>query len=117
VTTLCEKAGLSRQAYYKDHHKRARQKIWEQFLIAEIKKIRQKHERMGGRKLLDKLTALLAENSIQIGRDRFFELLRRNNLLIRRRRNIPHTTDSSHGFNIVPTCSKTLNWQPTSGMG
>ncbi|NOY22812.1 MAG: IS3 family transposase [Acidobacteria bacterium] len=98
VKALCKKAGISRQAYYKEHQKRGKQEIREDLLIDGIKKIRQDHERMGGRKLLDKLTSLLIENKITIGRDRFFDFLRRNNLLILRRKKAPYTTDSRHGL-------------------
>ena len=106
MKSLCKKTGISRQAYYKDHHERSRQEIQEELLIDGIKKIRQKHEQMGGRKLLDKLTVLMAENSIQIGRDRFFEFLQRNNLLIRRRSKAPYTTDSRHGLRTWPNLLK-----------
>ncbi len=98
VKILCEKVNLSRQAYYKGHHKRAKQEIREDLLIDGIKKIRQGHEVMGGRKLWGKLKDLMIENNMYIGRDRFFDLLRQNNLLIRRRKKAPHTTDSRHGL-------------------
>ena len=98
VTALCRKVGISRQAYYKDHRKREKQTIQEELLLDGIKEIRQDHERMGGRKLLGKLTTLLTENNIYIGRDRFFDFLRQNNLLIRRRKKAPYTTDSRHGL-------------------
>jgi len=64
VKTLCKKAKLIRQAYYKEHQKRKKMAIREDLLINGIKKIRQDHERMGGRKLLTKLTLLLIENKI-----------------------------------------------------
>lgn len=87
---------MSRQAYYKEHHRRSRQEIREDFLLHAIRKIRQNHTRMGGRKLLDKLVPLMLEQHICIGRDRFFNLLRRNHLLILRRKRKPQTTDSRH---------------------
>jgi len=106
VTALCKRIGISRQAYYKEHHKREKLTIQEELLLDGIKTIRQKHERMGGRKLLDKLAALMVENDIQIGRDRFFNFLRRNNLLIRRRKKAPYTTDSRHGLRTYPNLLK-----------
>jgi len=108
VTALCKRIGISRQAYYKEHHKREKLTIQEELLIGEIKKIRQKHERMGGRKLLDKLTGLMTESNIYIGRDRFFDFLRRNYLLIRRRKKAPYTTDSRHGLRTYPNLLKNM---------
>ena len=93
-----KKFGISRQAYYKVHHKREKLTIQEELLLDGIKAIRQKHERMGGRKLLNKLGRLMAENNMYIGRDCFFQFLRRNSLLIRRRKKAPYTTDSRHGL-------------------
>jgi len=106
VKTLCEKVGLSRQSYYKSHHKREKQAIQEELLIDGIKKIRQDHEKMGGRKVWGKLKNLMAENGIYLGRDRFFDLLRQNNLLIHRRKKAPYTTDSRHGLRTYPNLLK-----------
>ena len=57
-----------------------------------VREIRHHHPRMGGRKLYQKIQQDLQERDIRLGRDRFFDLLRRNGLLIRRRKRSYRTT-------------------------
>lgn len=51
-------------------------------ILASVQAIRQRHPQMGGRKLLHSLTPALAAQGLQIGRDRFFELLAQHDLLV-----------------------------------
>lgn len=87
---LCGWYGISRQAHYQQ---RARDKAWAQLekqVVEMVQAIRQKHPRMGGRKLLHKLKKKMEQ--LAIGRDRFFDLLRRAGLLVRPRRRGTRTT-------------------------
>lgn len=61
-------------------------------MLELVREKRQKHPRMGGRKLLHELNAKLSDLGIRMGRDRFFDLLRRAGLLVRRRRRKHRTT-------------------------
>lgn len=61
----------------------------------------------GGRKL----RKMLADEGIQIGRDRLFRLLRNNQLLLRRRRKHVKTTDAYHRFRVYPNRIKDLSVQ------
>lgn len=56
----------------------------------------------GGRPLLDIIQPDLAERNIKIGRDRFYDLLRKNDMLIRPRRRYVRTTNSSHHYRKWP---------------
>lgn len=56
------------------------------------------HPRIGTRKL----KYLLAQNDIEIGRDRLFSLLRMNRLLVQNRRAYHRTTNSNHRFYCHP---------------
>lgn len=58
--------------------------------------VRSQLPRLGTRKLLYKLTPLLAAHGIRIGRDQLFGLLERHKLLIRQRKRKVITTDSRH---------------------
>lgn len=51
--------------------------------MGKVQAVRQRHPRMGGRKLLHLLGAELEQEGISLGRDRFFDLLRRNDLLVK----------------------------------
>ena len=58
-----------------------------------------KHQpRCGGRKLFIMLQPFFKEHNLSIGRDKFFEVLKRNKLLVRRTKRSIHTTDSKHHF-------------------
>jgi len=62
--------------------------------------IRRKQPRVGGNKLYRMLKADFQIMDIKIGRDKFFELLRREGLLIKRHKAYHRTTDSNHRFKI-----------------
>ncbi len=54
--------------------------------------------REGGRKLYEYLGPHLASESIKLGRDKLFDLLRNNQMLVEPRRKYKVTTDSRHRF-------------------
>lgn len=66
-----------------------------------------KQKRLGGRKLLNKIRGLMP-NTEQIGRDAFFDLLRDNGLLVRKRRTRAYTTNSFHWLHKYPNLIKEL---------
>jgi len=90
---------MSRQNYYKEKKTRQRREVDEELIIELVKAERRKHKKMGGRKLLDKLEGELQKARVQVGRDRFFEILRKYGLLVEKRRSsCPRTTNSRHRF-------------------
>lgn len=64
----------------------------DQLLVELVQGIRQRHPRMGGRKLHHELQKPLAALGITRGRDAFFDLLRRQNLLVPAKRSRRRTT-------------------------
>jgi len=58
--------------------------------------------RLGGRKLQYMLAPLLEQHNISIGRDKFFDILADNGLLVRRRKRRAVTTDSRHPYRRYP---------------
>jgi transposase InsO family protein len=78
-------------------------------IIKLVKEIRQQMPRIGTRKLQYMLTEKLAKHGITIGRDKLFDLLAENGLLVRRRkRKRVYTTDSNHPFKKYPNLVKEL---------
>lgn len=63
-------------------------------LVELVQGIRQRHPRMGGRKLYHELGKPMASLDITRGRDSFFELLRNNDLLVPTKRSRRRTTRS-----------------------
>jgi putative transposase len=91
VRELCGLLGYSRQAYYQYNQVTEKQVFKQEELIQQVLAHRRLQPRLGTRKLL----ALMQPD---IGRDRFFELLRETGLLVRRKRCRARTTFSSHRF-------------------
>jgi len=63
-------------------------------VIDEVRRIRKKQPKVGGRKL----TLDLQELGFQLGRDQLFDILRRNNMLVKKRKRVQWTTNSQHWF-------------------
>jgi putative transposase len=89
---LCAWYGISRQAHYQMKQRQEQRTQEGEEILEMVRAIRRQHPRMGGRKLYQKIQEGLSERDIQLGRDRFFELLRRHNLLIRPRKRRYRTT-------------------------
>lgn len=65
--------------------------------MQEVLRIRKTQKRIGVRKLLIMMNVFMQQHLIQIGRDAFFDLLRKQSLLVRKRkRSKPQTTFSNH---------------------
>ena len=98
VSSLCRGVRLSRQGYYKSRRARGRREVDEEAVVELVKRERQVQPRLGGRKLLVVLKADMESMGIRVGRDRFFSILRREGLLVPRRRRGVRTTQSRHGL-------------------
>ena len=72
-----------------------------------VMKVREKQKRIGCRKLLSMICPFMPEGE-QIGRDAFFDLLRRNGMLVRKRRTRAFTTNSFHWLHKYPNLIKEL---------
>jgi len=92
VGQLCAWYGISRQAYYQMKHRQQQQAQEGEKVLEMVRAIRRHHPKMGGRKLYRQIQPEMAQRGIQLGRDRFFDLLRRSGLLIRRRKRSYRTT-------------------------
>jgi transposase InsO family protein len=89
--------GYSRQAYYQHINIQAQEALQEDLLLQEVLRIRKSQKRIGTRKLLVMMNFFMQQHGINIGRDAFFEILRKQGLLVRKRkRSKPQTTFSSH---------------------
>ena len=100
VTALCERTGMSRQNYYAARRLRQRRQMDEALILELVGRERRMQPRLGGRKLLHLLQGDLTEAGVRIGRDRFFELLGENDLLVVRKPGTPRTTNSRHSLPV-----------------
>ena len=77
-------------------------------LMHQVRALRKVQPKLGGRKLYHMLTGPIAELGMNIGRDQFFEFLRWEGLLLRKRHRRARTTMSRHRMPTYPDLVKGL---------
>ena len=108
IKILCQKVGMSRQNYYKAHKRRQRKAVDEGLIENLVRSERAVQPRLGGRKLFSLLKDEIKAAGVSIGRDRFFEVLRKNKLLLKPLPKKPRTTNSRHSLPIFINSIKEL---------
>ena len=112
VSSVCRRLGMSRQNYYAQRHRRQRQAVDADLIRELVQRERQVQPRVGGRKLYKMLQAELVQAGVKVGRDRFFEILRKCNLLLEPQpAAYPSTTHSRHTLPVFSNQIKDL--EPT----
>lgn len=92
----CNLLGVNRQVYYRAkqavvHKQKLAKKVIE--LVASIRVVMPK---LGTRKLYNKLKLQLSK--LSVGRDKLFDILRANHMLIKSKKKYHTTTNSHHRF-------------------
>lgn len=113
---LCGLFGKTRQAFYDQSWRSSDEQLEEAFIIDKVKSIRKRIEGIGGVQLHVMLKEELQLHNIHIGRDSFYDLLRKHNLLIKVRKRYAITTNSNHPYykwpdltgNIITTAIEQL---------
>ena len=111
IRDLCDRVGMSRQNYYAARRFRQRREVDESLILELVRRERRMQPRIGGRKLRYLLRADLAEANVSVGRDRFFELLAENDLLVVPKPGAPHTTNSRHSLPVFHNLLAGKSWQ------
>jgi transposase InsO family protein len=102
---LCDLFGRSRQAYYQRSKYNYKEEVKEEILLQLVEKQRELMPKLGGRKLLELIHPRLPKE-LSIGRDSFFDFLRRHGLLVGKRRRRVKTTYSNHWLRKYPNLIK-----------
>jgi len=102
LATLCKWFGISRQAYYQHEWNLSKDVFQYSLLLEEIKTVRQRHQRIGVRKLQQLLRPFMQANMIKMGRDALFDLLSAHGMLVRTRKRHIRTTHSYHWLKKYP---------------
>jgi len=97
---LCRKVGMSRQNFYKARKQRLHQQVDAELVAALVKEQRAAQPRLGGRKLFHLLKPELNMAEVRVGRDRFFDILRGQGLLLEALPKAPYTTNSRHSLAV-----------------
>jgi putative transposase len=96
---MCAVFERGKQAYYKQLQCSQNKAAEEDVVVGLIKKKRETWKRGSGRNLHQCLKKELSQHQIKMGRDKFFDVLRNNDLLIKPKRIRAKTTCSYHHFN------------------
>lgn len=105
MDALCELFGKSRQAYYKQINYQYKSQAKEELLVRFVTAQRKQMPKLGVRKLHYMIKDQLPSD-LQIGRDRLFDLLRNQGMLVKRRRYRAKTTFSDHWMRKYPNLIK-----------
>jgi transposase InsO family protein len=108
IGRLCGKLGMSRQNYYKTRKQRRRREADGGLIERLVRGERAAQPRLGGKKLFHILGPKLAREGVNIGRDRFFGVLRGKGLLLERLPAAPRTTDSRHSLPVFRNLVKDM---------
>lgn len=105
VESLCELFGVTKQAYYQGVKATYKEIAEDDVVIEMIKDLREKCPGSGTRKLQ---IMLKTNYQIEYGRDRLFDLLDREGMLLRQRHRKPRTTFSGHLLPVYPNLVKDM---------
>ena len=108
VGKLCQMLDLTRDAYYKQRTRMQRSEQVDTKILSLVLERRKQLPREGGKKLYRAILPELELLGIQIGRDKLFSILRKNNQLVRPKKRYVRTTNSMHRFRKYPNLIKEM---------
>ncbi|MGL5014892.1 MAG: IS3 family transposase [Bacteroidales bacterium] len=103
ISTLCKLFGFSRQGYYKHRELEDNNNVLISSIVLFCCHFRESENlpKAGCRELFELCKEYLGEH-FTLGRDSFFRVLRENDLMLRKARYRPRTTNSNHNYHIYP---------------
>jgi len=105
---LCGLFGKTRQAFYDYSWRQSGEQLQEALIVDMVKSIRLQLPHVGGLKLLFMLRDQFITHHISIGRDSFFKLLAKYDLLVKRKKHYVRTTWSNHIYKKWPDLTRDL---------
>jgi len=109
IEQICNCFNLHRDAYYKYQKRYEKREALESQVIELVKQERHIQSRVGTRKLHKELRTTFHALGIKIGRDSLFDILRANNMLVKRKKASCKTTDSYHRFHKYKNLVKDMD--------
>lgn len=104
---MCRLLGVTKQAYYKHSDSAMLKVAQESFVVEFIKDIRKKDPGIGGNKLWLMYQKQFGV-SRSVGYNRFYDIVEKFNLKVRKVKRRVRTTDSTHDFPLYPNIVKDL---------
>ena len=108
LSRCCRLFGISRQAIYQAEHRYRKREKDLAPVKGMVQRIRMDMPRVGTRKLLYLIKDELEGKEIKMGRDALFSYLRKENMLIRPKKNYTCTTNSKHWMRKHPNLMKDM---------
>lgn len=108
IIDLCKGVGMSRQNFYKARSVRQRKRVDDGLVKKLVEAKRAVQPRLGGLKLHSMLKNELSSAGVHLGRDRFFDVLRNQALLLEPLPKAPKTTNSRHSLPVFSNLTKGL---------
>jgi transposase InsO family protein len=103
---------MTRQNYYARRQLRRRRQVDAELVAPLVKPERQLQPRLGARKLRVLLQSPLEQPGVRLGRDRFFEVLREQGLLLARKPS--QTPRTTHSYHSLPVFRNLIKERPVS---
>jgi putative transposase len=99
INVMCRAMGKSKQAFYKQEKVMRPDRVVEKLeyklaVLEKVKRMKKQLPNCGVRKIKYRL----ARRKVYVGRDMLFTLMRKNNMLVKRKRKYAITTQSKHWF-------------------
>ena len=95
--------GISRDTYYKYEKRQRVKKKKEEKVIEAVNEVRKRQPRLGTKKLHS-----MVGKKCEIGRDKLNNVLKANNMLVKRRKKGSRTTYSNHEYAVSPNMIKDM---------
>ncbi len=108
MSEVCQELGITRQGHHKTLAAEPAGALASEMVVQLVAERRRALPRLGGLKLHHLTKGDLGAMGIKLGRDRFFDVLRAEHLLVERRRSRTRTTNSFHRYRIWPNLVKGL---------
>jgi putative transposase len=96
ITAVCRQPGYSKQAYYKSLRTIKVKSSGSAIAKQNVLSLRKQMPRPGTRKLYHLLKSCFKKEQISMGRDKLFDLLREEGLLLSKKKRYTKTTNSKH---------------------
>jgi len=106
---MCNYFNCTRSAYYKSVKEHELGSFSESLILDLVREARRLQPRMGGKKLYFSLSSDIHEIYPHLGRDKFFKLLGKYDLLVERKKQYSKTTNSWHHFHKYSNIIKDLD--------
>lgn len=106
MKSICRLYGKTKQSWYKSKHEQSGKSMKKEVVINKVKAVRKEMPCLGTRKLYHVLQEDFKKEGIKIGRDRLFDILRYNRMLVYKKRRYNKTTMSKHWLRKYPNLIK-----------